>query len=300
MVCSQKTKGMVVLLLFLGTAIVSAAPTINDSDGDTFLCAKSSGLYVYPYYREDINNVTGLYNSHLDSISKEFHRPPVKNDELSDASMGVKSLPPAPKTLLMVLVGFLCVSLVKDRRVWLAALAGLIWAGQAGVSILPQLAANIAGRGRSEKQSSAHKVDHLPEQKHPYRLQSDIEGTYYIGLLRHLEGIPNSETSFIPNIIARYKIQQATGRISLWSSCRTCCSFNSLQSFSNHKIFALLKNNLQKENRYCEEASNFAIAAFSSYLFQATECLALSARRHVIYSSAFIIASLARGPPNFN
>ena len=300
MVRGDKTKGMVVLLLFLGTAIVNAAPTINDSDGDTFLCAKSSSLYVYPYYRQDINHVTGLYNSHLDSISKEFHRPPVKNDEFSDASMGVKSLPPAPKTLLMVLVGFLCVSLVKDRRVWLAALAGLLWAGQAGVSILPQLAANIAGRGRSEKQSSAHQVAHLPEQKHPYRLRSDIEGTCYIGLLRHLEGIPNSGISFIPNIAVRHKVQQGTGRFLLWSSCRTCLSSKSLQSFSNHKIFALLKNNLQKENRYCGEASHFAIAAVSSYLFQATKRLAPSAGRHVIYSSAFIIASMARGPPNFN
>jgi len=291
---------MVVMLLFLGTAIVNAAPTINNSDGDSFLNAKSSSLYKYPYYRQDLIHVTGLYNSHLDSISKEFHRPPVKNGELLDTSMGVKSLPPAPKTLLMVLVGFLCVSLVKDRRVWLAALAGLVWAGQAGVSILPQLAANIAGRGRSEKQSSANQVDHLPGKKHPYRLRSDIEGTCYIGLLRHLEGIPNSQTSFIPNLIARCKIQQVTGRISLWSSCRTCCSCNSLQSFYNHKIFALLKNNLQKENRYCGEASHFAIAAVSSCLFQATERLATSAWRHVIYSSAFIIASMARGPPNFN
>jgi len=300
MVRSKKTKGMVLLLLFLGAAIVNAAPTINDSDGDTFLCAKTSGLHIYPDYRPGINHVTGLFNSHLDSISKEFHRPPVKNGELQDTSMGVKSLPPVPKTLVMVLVGFLCVSLVKDRRVWLAALAGLLWAGQAGVSILPQLAANITGRGRSEKQSSAHEVARLPGQKHPYRLRSEIEGTCYIGLLRHLEGIPNSEISFIPNIEVRHKIQQGTGRFLLWSSCRTCLSSKSLQSFSNHKIFALLKNKLQKENRYCGEASNFAIAALSSYLFQSTECLAPIARQHVIYSSAFIIAGLARGPPNFN
>lgn len=300
MVRGGKSKGMVVILLILGNAIVNAAPTINDSDGDTFLCAKSSGLYVNPYYKPDINHVTGLYNSYLDSISKEFHRPTVKNGELTDTSMGVKSLPPAPKTLMMVMVGFLCVSLVKDRRVWLAALAGLLWAGQAGVSILPQLAANIAGRGRSEKESSTHQVTQLTEQKHPYRLRSDIEGTCYIGLLRHLEGIPNSETSFIPNIIVGHKIQQGTGRISLWSSCRTCSSCKSLQSFSNHKIFALLKNNLQKENRYCGEASHFAIAALSSYIFRAIECLATSTRQYVLYPSAFIIASLARGPPNLN
>jgi len=299
MVRGEKTKGMVVMLLFLGTAIVNAAPTISDSDSDTFLCARTSGLYVYPSYRQDINHVTGLFNSHLDSISKEFHRPPVNNGELLNTSMGVKALPPAPKTLLMVLVGFLCVSLIKDRRVWLAALAGLLWAGQAGVSILPQLAANIAGRGRSEKESSAHEVANLNEQKHPYRLRSDIDGTYYIGLLRHLEGIPNSETSFIPNIAVSHKIQKATERISLRYYCRANSSSKSLQSFYNHKFFALHKNDLQKENRYCGEESHLAIAALSSYLFQSTDCLAPGARQHVIYSSSFIIASLARGPPNF-
>ena len=299
MVRGEKTKGMVVMLLFFGTAIVNAAPTINDSDGDIFLCARPSGLYEYPNYRQDIGHVTGLFNSQLDSISKEFHRPPVKNGESQNTYMGVKSLPPAPKTLLMVLVGFLCVSLVKDRRVWLAALAGLLWAGQAGVSILPQLAANIAGRGRSEKQSSAHQVAHLTGQKHPYRLRSDIEGTCYIGLLRHLEGIPKSGKSFIPNTIVRHKLQQGTERISIWSSFRTCSSSKSLQSLANHKFFALPKNNFQKENRYCGEESHSAIAAFSSYLFHATECLAPGARQHVLYSSAFIIASLARGPPNF-
>lgn len=239
MVRGEKTKGMVVMLLFFGTAIVNAAPTINDSNGDIFLCARPSGLYVYPSYRQDIGHFTGLFNSQLDSVSKEFHRPPVKNGELQNTYKGVKSLPPAPKTLLMVLVGFLCVSLVKDRRVWLAALTGLLWAGQAGVSILPQLAANVAGRGRSEKQSSANQVVHLTGQKHTYRLRSDIEGTCYIGLLRHLEGIPKSGKPFIPNTKVGHKI------------------------------------------------------------LQATECLATSARQHVLYSSAFIIASLARGPPEF-
>jgi len=299
MLYSAKTKGMVILLLFLGATAISAAPTINDSDGNTFLCAGSSDAQVYPCYGPDISNITGLYNSHLDSISKEFHKPPVTKANLPNTSMEVKSLPATPKTLLMVLLGFLCVSLVKDRRIWLTALAGLFWAGQAGVSFLPQLAANVAGRGRSENLTSSHHINHLNANKHPSRLRSDIEGTCYIGLLRHLEGIPNHTASIIPYITARRKLQKGSGKFSLSFSYRSCFSDKSLKTFCYNKPSGSLKNNLQKENRYSIKASHFAIAALFSHLYQVKECLAPVAGQHVIYSSVFIIASLARGPPNF-
>ena len=52
--------------------------------------------------------------------------------EPSAASMGtssssyLQSLPAVPKSMLMVLVGFLCVSLVHDRRLWLTAVASIL------------------------------------------------------------------------------------------------------------------------------------------------------------------------------
>jgi hypothetical protein len=50
-------------------------------------------------------------------------------------------LPGVPATFFLVATGFVCVSLVRDRRAWLAGLAALLWLGQAGLHALPQLAA---------------------------------------------------------------------------------------------------------------------------------------------------------------
>jgi len=127
MVRGRKTKGMVMLLSFSGVAIVSAAPTMNDSDGGFALCAWSLSSYTYPYNEQDSNRITGLSNSHFASIFTEFHKPSVRFGEYPDKAVRVKSLSAIPGTLLMVLVGFLCVSLLKDHRVWLAVLAVLLW-----------------------------------------------------------------------------------------------------------------------------------------------------------------------------
>lgn len=280
---SGKTKGMVLLLLLLGAAAVNAAPTISNADEHTFLFSTSLDLNIYPHHEHENNRFTGLYNSRLDSISMEFHKPPVTNDEIPDVPIGVKSLPPAPKTLLMVMVGFLCVSLVKDRRIWLASVAGLLWAGQAGVSLLPQLAANVAGKGRSENKTTADNIDNVNEDKKLYRLRSDIEGSCYIGLLRHLEGIPDRIALLIPDSTAGQTHQTGTGRISH--------SFSQPRSLSNN-------NKYNKESRYCRKASSFAFAAIPYYLSQIEQRLASYAGHHVIHSSELIIATLARGPPD--
>src|SRR4030066_1353064 len=244
MVRGSKIKGMVMLMLFLGSAIVYAAPTMNDSAEDGVVFAESTGSYVYHCYKPEKDNNTGLFKSQLASISEEFNKPPVKYDKSTATVIRVKALPSAPGTLLMVLVGFLCVSLVRDRRIWLATLSGLLWAGQAGISLLPQLALNVSGRGLGENQSSSHYLARLCEPKHPNRLRSDIEGTRYVGLLRHLAGIPNAETSSMPRIKVRHKLKQDSGRMSLWFCCRTYCYGGSVQSLSHPKTFALLQDNL--------------------------------------------------------
>jgi len=45
------------------------------------------------------------------------------------SSSGSQSLPAAPKSILMVLFGFLCVSLVRDARIWLAVAASVVSLG---------------------------------------------------------------------------------------------------------------------------------------------------------------------------
>jgi len=298
MVRGSKTKGMVMLLLFFGTAIVYAAPTINDSAEDGVVFAESAGSYAYPRYRPAKDNNTGLYISHLASISEEFNKPPVRYGNSTATAIGVKALPPAPGTLLMVLIGFLCVSLVRDRRFWLAILSGLLWAGQAGISLLPQLALEVSGGTLSENQSSSHHLARLCEPQDPNRLRSDIEGTCYVGLLHHLAGIPNDETPSMSHIKVRHKLQQTSRRMPLSFCRRTCCSGKSVQSFCSPGT--LFQNNFRNTFRYYTKALHFAITANSSCLNHAIQCLIQGIEQLNYFNTAFINASLARGPPDFN
>ncbi len=136
-------------------------------------------------------------DSYLAGVAAEFLKPPPAFTGSPALPVGAKSLPAVPGALLMVLTGFLCVSLVKDRKVWLAALASLLWLGQAGIQAVPQLALRLSHRNHTEQQFAA-------ELTYPYflensnRLRSDIEGTQYIGLLHHLAGIPPQDTNSFP------------------------------------------------------------------------------------------------------
>ena len=138
----------------------------------------------------------GAHNWNLAGVAAELLKPPTDLSAASTSHVQVTSLPAVPSAVFMVLTGFLCVSLVKDRKVWLAALAALLWAGQAGFSALPQLAHHIASRKQTEQFSPAN-LTCTPELIHSDRLRSDIEGTRYIGLLRHLAGIPDNRMSFL-------------------------------------------------------------------------------------------------------
>jgi len=298
MVRGSKIKVMVMLLLFFGTAIVCAAPTMSDNAEDGVLFAESAGSSVYPRYRPGRDNNTGLFKSHLLSISEEFNKPPVRYDNSRATVIRVKALPAAPGTLLMVFVGFLCVSLVKDRRIWFSILSGLLWAGQAGISLLPQLALNVSGRALNANQSSYHYLACLYEPKHPNRLRCDIEGTRYAGLLRHLAGIPNAETSSMPFIKVRHEHKQDSGRMPLSFCRRTCSPGKSVQSFCSPGT--LFQDNFRNTFRYYKKAPHFAITAISFCLNHAIHLLIPGAGQLNYFTTAFINASLARGPPDFN
>ena len=162
----------------------------------------------------------GVHNWNLAGIADEILKPPAEVAVASTSHIGVTSLPAVPSAVLMVLTGFLCVSLVKDRKVWLAALAALLWAGQAGFSALPQLAHHIASRKQTEQFSPAN-LTCTPELLCSDRLRSDIEGTRYIGLLHHLAGIPATGESRIWNLNAPDVPEFALVRLYAYTPCAT-------------------------------------------------------------------------------
>lgn len=290
---------MVMLLLFFTATCANSAPRSGDSNINFVLSAFSTSSCVYTFYRPEISSFTGLYNPHLAAIATEFHKPPVSFVGSPPQANRIKLLPPIPGTLLMVLVGFLCVSLVKDRRFWLTKLTGLLWAGQAGFIVLPQLASHLVGKKQIEQKFSAD-VARLSESKHPCRLRSDIEGTPYIGLLRHLAGIPGAAVSFLSRISVRDKLKKKYTKIIAQSCYLPEYSNASVQRLCRPKPFALFEDHLHKRNHYFDRTLRLAIAGHSTCIIRTTDCIALRAGQIVYFSPAFITANLARGPPDIN
>jgi hypothetical protein len=292
----KNTKGMVILL-FLVPALADAAPTMSGLGRDLIMGALSVDSDSRAYYSPEIDQITGLYNPRLAAIAAEFNKPPVSFTGAPPTANTIKSLPGVPGTFLMVFVGFLCVSLVKDRRIWLATLAGLLWAGQAGFAALPQLTSQLAGKRQSEQQYSPD-VARLCEPEHPCRLRSDIEGTSYISLLRHLAGIPGVAVSLLPRIAVRDKLQREYKKMTSQFCCRTEYPNISAQGICHTKTFALLfEGNLHPINHYFGKAPHLALTGLSSCIIRATNCLAPRVEQPVCFSPAFIFANLARGPP---
>lgn len=271
-------KLLIILLSLVAATTVSAHPTMSDYNKNFIVRAVSPTSDAHVPYVPETSQITEPFNSRLAAIGAEILKPPPEFTDFSP--VGAKTLPPVPAAFFMVLTGFLCVSLVRDRRVWLAALAGLLWAGQAGFQAIPQLATNIS---KHIQQKTTANIALLYRSEDLFRLRSDIEGTQYIGLLRHLAGIPDATVSFLHRIPAswygvnsvRDKLQQIR---------------NLALERSEGTRYAIRNTN---------EAPQFAIAHFSFLLNTAVICPAARAEQYICFSPAFIFARLARGPPNF-
>ena len=174
----------VAVSLFAAVA-AQAAPTIGDAD--VLYSASPGGASIVP--------VTGTVTVPGDLAIVDFAvRLPSPHELFSPplaASYSKASpLPSVPRTLFMVLTGFLCVSLIRDRRFWLAVLAGIIWAGQAGVLAVPQLAFRFVNKSRTEQHLNTALI--LPSgPDHFFGDHIRTAATQYVGLLRHLAGIPD-------------------------------------------------------------------------------------------------------------
>jgi hypothetical protein len=214
------------------------------------------------------SDIVGPINAKLANLGREFlHTPPPSSTSLNYA---VKSLPAVPGALFMVLTGFLCVSLVKDRRVWLTVLAGLLWAGHVGVQALPQLVLHLYHRTHTSQHLSARPTQfYLLE--NTARARTDIEGTRYIGLLHYLAGIPEAKSAF-------------TDR----------CHTPLITSTQHHqkqyaKAFSYPRKNTHK--------SQPAIILEKYSLNSISKCLTSRAELFICFSPAFTFAQLPRGPP---
>lgn len=187
----NSNKWVFVLLPLLVLSVANATPTVSSyNSGVVSAVSPTSNAHITSV--PEVIQIDELSDSHLARAAAEFLKPPPNFMGSTSTPVGVRSLPAVPGALLMGLTGFICVSLVKDRRFWLAALSGLLWVGQTGIQAVPQLAIHFSNRNHIGQNFGA-------ELTYPYnlensRLRSDVEGTQYIGLLHHLAGIPRDGT----------------------------------------------------------------------------------------------------------
>lgn len=180
-------------VLLFAVSAVNASPTVTRHSAD--MSASLSLASTRTTTSGSINTVTRPINVKLADLGKEFMRPPTISVGLRNApGNSVRLLPAVPATVLMLLTGFLCVSLYRDRKVWLTALAGLLWISQAGIQTFPQLVHHFSHKYHTKQQICAELI-HSHYIGNSHRLRSDVEGTRYVGLLRHLSGIPDNKNT---------------------------------------------------------------------------------------------------------
>jgi len=255
-------------VLFAASA-VNAAPTVRNCSAKVFNCAMSTGTYLrVPVLGSEITQVGELSDSRLAAVGAEFLEPPAIVSRPTAAPAGAKSLPAVPGALLMGLMGFVCVSMVRDRRVWLAAFASLLWLGQAGIQVVPQVAYRLSHNKHARQQFGLKAAEQF-YLKNSSRLRCDVEGTRYISLLHHLAGIPQCKTF---STIAQGALNAVIGQ---------------------GRASANTQGHPQEPARMLQAVAAFERCSLDSSL----KCPASGAGKSISFSPAFIFIRLARGPP---
>jgi hypothetical protein len=134
-----------VMVLLVSTTCLQAAPTTNISDNDLL---GHSGFSITQGQRKALPIVT----PGPDGIGIKTAGPHIAfampGNSRTDT---VRYSPAMPTAVLMVLIGFLCISLVRDRGVWLTALSAILWISWAGIRSLPQLASHFSPKPHADK-----------------------------------------------------------------------------------------------------------------------------------------------------
>ncbi len=117
----------------------------------------------------------------------------------------IKSMPAAPGAVIMCLIGFLLVTLVRDRKFWMSMFAAIILIGQVGIMTVPRIAARLTQNNQHTGPMTKGNFFALKSDNVTGKNKSDT--IHYIGLLRRLAGSPanthvslcKKQDSFIPS-----------------------------------------------------------------------------------------------------
>jgi len=246
-------------VVFLLCVVSVADASVTVSGQATIL---NTGSYAIDTEITNTSSTSNLFvtsTSEFADLTRKFLKPPVCAVSMAGAKVDhVKSLPAVPAALLMVLTGFLSITFVRDRKLWLAAIAGALCLGSACLHAIPQLALSLSGRVSTSRQFATGL--HRSYQSGFSRTRSDIEGTGYIGLLHRLAGIPGCE-----NLSHLYPRSNKTG--TTWQ--------------------------IEKKFR----SPQFAVVRFLSNMAPLTVCPANVIGQFDCFSPAFTFVHIPRGPP---
>jgi len=282
MLAKQTISWQAVLLPLLAATVVNAVPTTSEYDGHSIVCASVLNRHLAtPSARGmAIDQIGEIRNLGLAGIVGESVKPPVGFTDPEALPICARPLPPVPGSLSMGLTGLLCASVIKSRKVWMAALAAILWAGQAGFGALPQFVSHLRTKKQVEQLSAAN-ISYVRGREDSARLRSDIESTQYIGLLHHLAGIPEVTMS-LPFAPALVRAQRA---------------FSPQRGRAGNDLSLPSDRRLATKTEYKFIALQFAIKDALSDLIQVTNCLPQIAEQPICFSPGFIFRSLARAPP---
>ena len=212
--------------------------------------------------RGSFSAVAELTDSPLARIGSEITRPPVNSTAFlsNRTDTSASSLPAVPAAIFLAVTGVLCVSLVRDRKLWLAAIGAVLCLSQAGLTALPQLAHHLCRQAANTKGLAAVEHGWLYLRQGCDRLRAEMEGTNFIALLHHLEGISGAADP---------------SRFSGFTKAHRSYPHRGGQ----------------------RTGSPSAPANLLPVQFHANNCLGLVSRQFVVFSPAFIHANLSRGPP---
>jgi len=255
-----REKTFAVLVLLFAASAASASHTII-SDSPARIISSSTDHAAGVVTCDPRSNVVC---DQMSEFAKAIFRPPLSDSQ----STAGRCLPAVPPALMMVLTGFICISLIRDRRAWVAVLAGILWVGQAGINSLPELTSRI-----SRKIHSGQLIDTtlgLPcLVEGDYYPDGYSEETRYTGLLHHLAGIPQESISFTNKRVSHIRL------------CRS--------------IYSKRFGSVGKDTHIFQHA----IVLAQLGLNKLSSCLVSGTRQFVCFSTAFIFCSLPRGPPIF-
>jgi len=95
----------------------------------------SPAYYLSSANNPEISRLAILYPATMDVPASE------------PTSVSAMLLPATPASGLLTLVGFMCISLIRDRRIWLAGFAGLSLVGQTGTQAVVSSSRNDDSQG---------------------------------------------------------------------------------------------------------------------------------------------------------